>query len=215
VRRYVATLRLLLDYAGVEPNPARDKRVKLPTIVVEEPQPPTAKQFLAILDKTPAVHRLAFVLIEQTAMTVGETHTLEWGDVDVAGGRLRLRRRNVKGQIRSRARSPQVPGWLMELLEESCPLDDRTAERRVFPGFTPDLAKNVMARACVAAGTGHFHPHDLRHRRLSLWLGQGVPAKELAERAGHSRASMTLHVYSHVMPLEECDFRALRGLLGP
>lgn len=210
VRRYIATFRLLLDYADVDPNPARDKRVKLPTIVAEEPQPPTAKQFLAILDNTPASRRLPFVLIEQTAMAVGETHSLEWGDVDVAGGKLRLRRQNVKGQIRSRARQPQVPGWLMELLEESCPLEDRTAERRVFPGFTPDVAKNVMARACKAAEIPHFHPHDLRHRRLSLWHGQGVPAKELAARAGHSRASMTLDVYSHVMPLDECALEELK-----
>jgi integrase len=83
------------------------------------------------------------------------------------------------------------------------PLDDRTAERLVFPGFTPDVPKNVMARACVAAGIPHYHPHDLRHRRLSLWHGQGVVAKELAERAGHARASMSLDIYSHVMPLDE------------
>jgi integrase len=196
VRRYVATLRLLLDYAGVDPNPARDKRVKLPTIVAEEPQPPTAREFLAILDHTSDHRRLPLVLMEQTAMTIGETHSLEWGDVDVAGCMIRLRRRNVKGQIRSRARQPQVPGWLMELLTETCPLEDRTAERRVFPGFTTHVAQHTMERACRDAGIPRFSPHDLRHRRLSLWHGQGVPAKELAARAGHSKASMTLDVYS-------------------
>jgi hypothetical protein len=30
MRRYVATLRQVLDYAGVEPNPARDARIRLP-----------------------------------------------------------------------------------------------------------------------------------------------------------------------------------------
>lgn len=34
----------------------------------------------------------------------------------------------------------------------------------MFPGFTPDLAKKTMARACVTAGIAHRHPHDLRHR---------------------------------------------------
>jgi hypothetical protein len=28
----------------------------------------------------------------------------------------------------------------------------------------------------------HFHPHDLRHRRISLWHHQGIPARQLAER---------------------------------
>jgi hypothetical protein len=31
----------------------------------------------------------------------------------------------------------------------------------------------------------------------------GVPARELAERAGHVRPSMSLDVYSHVMPSDE------------
>jgi integrase len=97
----------------------------------------------------------------------------------------------------------QVPEWLMAELDGGCPPDDRTPDRRVFPGFTPDVGKNVMTRACKAAGIPHFHPHDLRHRRCSLWHGQGVPAKELAERVGHARASMSLDVYSHVMPLDE------------
>jgi integrase len=65
--------------------------------------------------------------------------------------------------------------------------------------ITGDGAKNAIARACRTAGVPHFHPHDLRHRRLSLWRGQGVPARELAERAGHARASMSLDVYSHVL----------------
>jgi hypothetical protein len=34
---------------------------------------------------------------------------------------------------------------------------------------------------------------------LTLWHHQGVPARELAARAGHSRASMSLDVYSHVL----------------
>jgi integrase len=210
VSRYMATLRLLLDFAGIDPNPARDRRVKLPTIVVEEPSPPTAKQFLAILDSVPRRWLLPLMLMEQTAMRVGEVHSLAWGDVDVAENRLRLRAGETK--IR-RARWVQVPAWLMNELALSCPLEDRTAERRVFPGCTPAVVGNVMWRACQAAGVPSFSPHDLRHRRLSIWHLGGVPAKVLAERAGHARASMSLDVYSHVLldpsevPVER--FRAL------
>ncbi len=49
----------------------------------------------------------------------------------------------------------------------------------------------------------HYSPHDLRHRRLTLWHQSGVPARELAERAGHSKPSMSLDVYTHVMPVAE------------
>jgi hypothetical protein len=30
LKRYMATFRLVLDFARVDPNPARDRRVKLP-----------------------------------------------------------------------------------------------------------------------------------------------------------------------------------------
>jgi integrase len=147
-------------------DPSRDKRVKLPTVIDEEPQPPTASQFLALLDAIPARWVLPLVTVEQTAMTVGEAEALAWGDVDVAGCQFRLRRSTVKAQIRSRARWVQVPEWLMDELALTCPLEDRNADRKVFAGFTGDGAKNAMARACKLAGITHFHPHDLRHRRI-------------------------------------------------
>lgn len=213
VKRYFTTHRMILDFARVRPNPARDATVKLPQIVREEPSPPSGVHVLAFLDKTPKRWRLPLVTLEQTAMAVGEAHSLEWGDVDVPGCRFRLRQSEVKAQIRSRARWVQVPDWLMALIDETCPVDDRSEQRRVFPGFTPDVAKNVMARACRAAGIPHYHPHDLRHRRVSLWHGQGIPAAQLAARAGHSRPSMSLDVYSHVMPLDEAPIVSLKQLL--
>ena len=82
---------------------------------------------------------------------------------------------------------------------ETCPPDDRTPERRVFQGFSPDVAKNVIARACKAAGIPHFSPHDLRHRYASVKLREGVPVTDLAAQLGHSKKSMTLDVYSHVL----------------
>jgi integrase len=68
-----------------------------------------------------------------------------------------------------------VPEWVMAEVAETCRREDRTAERRVFPGFTPDLAKKTMARACVTAGIVHRHPHDLQHRYASVQIANGVP----------------------------------------
>ena len=87
----------------------------------------------------------------------------------------------------------------MLLVAASVPCDDRTAERRVFPGFTPDAARNAMDRACKAAGIVRFSPHDLRHRYASIQIKRGVPVTDLAAQLGHSRTSMTLDVYSHVV----------------
>jgi integrase len=210
VRRYIATFRQLLDFAGVKPNPARDDLVRLPRVYTEEPSPPTAAQFLAILDNSPQRWRLLLITLEQTAMRIGEASNLCWGDVDVAESRFRLRATETKSR---RARWVQVPPWLMKLIAETCALEDRVSDRKVFMGLTADVAKNVVARACRSAGIALYSPHDLRHRRLSLWHGHGVPAKELAQRAGHARASMTLDVYSHVMSLDEVSPESLSALL--
>jgi integrase len=79
------------------------------------------------------------------------------------------------------------------------PLEDREATQRVFPGFTKDGARNAMARASKLAGIPHFSPYDLRHRRTSLWHGQGLPLKELMARTGHSKSATAIDVYSHVL----------------
>ena len=39
-------------------------------------------------------------------------------------------------------------------------------------------------------------PYDLRHAAVSLWLNSGVPATEVARRAGHGVAAL-LKIYAH------------------
>lgn len=55
--------------------------------------------------------------------------------------------------------------------------------------------------------------HELRHRRITIWHQAGIPARELAERAGHSKPSMSLDVYSHVMPVAEVSGERLSAVL--
>lgn len=64
LRPYIATLRLVLDFAEVDPNPARDKRVRLPELEPEEISQPTAQQFLTVLDKVSKRWVLPLVVIE-------------------------------------------------------------------------------------------------------------------------------------------------------
>jgi integrase len=211
VQLHLVVLRMLFDYIGTEPNPARDPRVRLPKRVREEPQPPTADELLAILKAMALRWRLLFVVIEQGALRLGEAVSLRWADVDAANLRLRLPRSATK---RDRARWVYLPAWLIEVIENTCPLEDRTPERRVFQGITEASAYQAMTRACRNARVAHHHPHDLRHRRITVWHQSGVPARELAERAGHSKPSMSLDVYSHVMPATEIPENQLLELLS-
>jgi integrase len=48
---------------------------------------------------------------------------------------------------------------------------------------------------------------------VTIWHHEGIPARVLAERAGHSKASMTFDVYSHVLDPGEVPTERLRALL--
>ena len=101
----------------------------------------------------------------------------------------------------------------MVAIEDTCPLEDRVPERKVFQGLNSSAGRQAMTRACRDAKIPHYTPHDLRHRRLTLWHQSGVPAQELAERAGHSKPSMSLDVYTHVMPVAEVSEERFQAVL--
>jgi integrase len=128
-------------------------------------------------------------------MRVGELEALAWRDVDVAGCRFRI----SHGKTRTARRWVAVPAWLMVEVQESCPPDDRTPERHVFPGASRGAVGAAMRQACKVAGIARYHPHDLRHRYASVKIAEGVPVTDLAAQLGHSKKSLTLDTYSHVL----------------
>ena len=130
--RYIVTLRQVLDFAEVEPNPARDKRVRLPRVESPKIEPPSGEQVEAILAHVPMRRRLRLRVLEQTGMRVGELAELEWRDV-VAGSRFRIRR----GKTAAARRWVVVPAWLMVEIQESCPPDDRTRSGASFRASRP------------------------------------------------------------------------------
>ena len=102
----------------------------------------------------------------------------------------------------------------MVAIEETCPLEDRTPERRVFQGVTEASLYQAMTRACRNAEVPHYTPHDLRVRRITIWHHSGVVAAELAQRARHEKPSMSLDVYSGAMPVAEAAAKRLLALIA-
>lgn len=207
VQTYWQAFEQLLDYAGADPNPARSRRVKLPKLKKTPPTVPTAEHVTTMLRRVAAKYVLPMVLLEQTAVRVESIETLAWGNIDIAGGRLRITEKGRK------IRWVEIPRWLMRQLEQTCPLEDRLAERRLFPGVSAEGLRHAMSKACRLGKIPHYHPHDLRHRRASLWHLQGIPDAVLAERVGHERASFTKDVYVHVMPVEEIAGERLEAIV--
>lgn len=70
-----------------------------------------------------------------------------------------------------------------------------------------------ISRSSLARRSSRPRTIAVRHRRITIWHQAGVPARELAERAGHARPSMSLDVYSHVMPPDEVPAERFVSLL--
>jgi integrase len=141
---------------------------------------------------------LALRLIEADALRVSEAADLTYGDVDFAEGRIRFSRARTKRRTAGQRWLP-VPESLLEEIADLCPLEDRTRERPVFAGLADWQIRGDIELACRDAGIGCYHPHQLRHRRCSLWLAHGFGTVFVKQWSGRSKASMLSDVYGHVV----------------
>jgi len=207
IRKTKATLAMVLDFGGLKPNPARDTSVKLPRDERAEVQPPTVSHVEAVLRLVPSGYRLPLLVLDATGMRVGELEALTWGDVDELAGRWRVSQAVAKTR---RARWVPVPERLFEHVVALVPREDRELDGQVFDGFGADRLRTAITRACKAAGVPAFSPHDLRHRRATLWHLSGVPVVEAAAWLGHA-PQVHVKTYAHATlgNREEVDYEAL------
>ena len=97
IRKTVTVLSMVLDHAGITPNPARDRiRVRLPREERPELSPPTAEHVEAVHRLLAPSYKLALRMLDATGMRVGELCALTWADVDEPRSRFRVSRAVAK-----------------------------------------------------------------------------------------------------------------------
>lgn len=69
----------------------------------------------------------------------------------------------------------------------------------------PERLTRTFGRLAKAAAMPVIRLHDLRHTWATLALQNGVHAKVVQERLGHSQISTTLDTYSHTVPAMQAD----------
>jgi integrase len=197
LRKYRSTWAQVFDFADVTPNPVRSPKVKLPEDASEEIAPPAQADWNLI--KTHIAKKLSLIVryIECEGVRVSEALQLTYGDCDFTNGRVRISRTRTKSAAGQRWLA--VPDELLDEIAALVPLEDRHPDRLVFPRLTKAAVRDGLYRACRNAQIAAYSPHDLRHRRVSLWVAQGFDPVAVKTWAGHSRTSMTLDVYSHVI----------------
>lgn len=76
-----------------------------------------------------------------------------------------------------------------------------------------NLGEREFARLIKAAKVRPIKFHGLRHTCATLLLQAGQPVHVVSERLGHTRVSMTMEVYAHVLPDMQQDAAAALGAL--
>jgi integrase len=70
--------------------------------------------------------------------------------------------------------------------------------------YRPERVTQIIADLVKKTGVAPITLHGTRHTHATLALAAGVHPKVVSERLGHATVSLTLDVYSHVIPsLEE------------
>ncbi|WP_374712963.1 tyrosine-type recombinase/integrase [Symbiobacterium terraclitae] len=164
-----------------------------------------------------------YLLALYTGCRRGELVALRWQDVDLDNALIRITRTaqlvdyEVRWSEPKTARSRRVialPDAAVEMLRRH---RKRQLEERIAKGgdyedqglvfaqsdgrpWNPSHVTQHWAVVLERAGLPHVRLHDLRHTHATLLLEAGVHPKVVSERLGHSTTTLTLDVYSHVMP---------------
>lgn len=180
------------------------------------------KKFLAVASSD--CYYSLFSLLITTGLRPGEALALKWNDIDFLNGKLRIQRtltRNGGSWVlldpktaKSKRTIPLPTSVVYELkahrrkqAEQILITQGYNNQDFIFAGtigeplneanivkrhFKPLLAKAGLSRS--------IRLYDLRHTCATLLLAAGEHPKIVSERLGHSSITMTLDIYSHVLP---------------
>ena len=163
------------------------------------------------------------VIAVTTGLRRGEFLALRWTDVDLEGGQVTVNQAIEQTKEGLRFKTPKtdrsrrnvaLPSFVVEILQAH---KREQAEMRlklgpayennnlVFPRldgtiWPPDSFSTTFASFVRRSKLPHVRLHDLRHSHATQLLLQGVHPKVVSERLGHSKVSITLDTYSHVLP---------------
>ena len=204
IRKTLTAIAMVLDFAGITPNPARDRiTIKLPREEREEPQPPDADTVEAVAHLLAVPYLVGLAALDVSGRRVGELEAATVGDLDED---------RLAWLVRSAVSKTKASSWgvlsddlvpcdaLVDVVLERLPArEDRHAAAPVFAGVTQERLRMAIARACRDAGVPAFSPHDLRHRRISLLHRQGIDWARIGARVGQRNLAVTANIYSHVV----------------
>jgi integrase len=158
-------------------------------------------------------------------LRIGEALALRWRDVDLAGGRLRVRQSKTDAGVRCvdllpvlrdelaayKARANAEPDALVFSTSTGAPLGKDNARNRVLAPAVKLAAQRIETAGTVPLPEG-LTLHSLRRTYCSVLAGIGKDPAYVMKQMGHTSAALTLSVYQQPWP--EDDRPRLRALVG-
>lgn len=196
---------MVYDHFGIDPNPVRDPRVKLPHEGERDLIVPLALHVEAVAALLDPVYLLPYLAIDWTGLRLSALEQAQVRDLDEHRRALLARRSTAKNK---------KPVWnelhdvlFDAIVERLPPREDRDLDSPLFAGFKGDNLRTAITRACRLTGTPHFSPHGLRKRRGSLLSKQGYSLAEVAERLGDTKVVAAEHYLFALGDYTEVDYR--------
>ena len=165
-------------------------------------------------------------------MRLGEVLALQWGDLDRKKRALSVQRaaQEVGGYVeigptktRTSRRRIDLGSMALAALQQrrkaaeegrAAPTDLIFPTLSGLPMRRSNLYRSHFSGILKTAKLTGVRVHDLRHFMASIALSQGVPAKVVSERLGHSTTRLAVDRYTHVLPgLQREAARAIDGAL--
>jgi integrase len=203
IKKTTGTLAQLLDHHRVEPNVARDRRVKLPRERKAHVPPPLAEHVERVAEVLPRHHVLPFLVIDECGPRVSELETAQVGDLDEHRRAIRVRWTVEKND---RYRHLELPDDLFAAIVDTLPArEDRDLDAALFPELDEAALRTAISRACKATGSPHFSPHGLRRRRGSLHYKRTGSLADVAELLGDSKRVAADHYVYALTDYREVD----------
>lgn len=147
---------------------------------------------------------LALSLALFAGLRRAEITGLKWGDVDLVGGVIRIRRirHRVGGQLVEAAPKSSAGVRDIPIASELLPILRRFY--RITPSsYCVDVAPEALDRRWSRIQSNlslsrRYRLHDLRHTYVTHAILTGINPRVVQYLAGHSSLELTLQVYSHI-----------------
>ncbi len=175
-----------LRWAGAtERDPLRDARpARDPVPPWEKRQPYADNEVAALLAHAEGSDRVLVLLGAHAGLRVSEMLALQWADVNLRRGELRVRR--GKG---GKPRTVAMSGTLAAALRSAAPSD--APDGYILPYRTRVQAWRRLALVCDRAGVDHKGVHSLRHFAGTRVVRETQSLEEAARHLGHASIETT------------------------